>query len=164
MKIINEINEVYNEAQNIELFLDMDGTIIELLFDSEESFGKKGGYLKKEPINPIIEKIKEIKQRFPLIKINILSCSKTNEMKKEKNEWLDKYMPYIHMKNRIILCEESGDYTQKNVNLVKAQYIKNNLKENDVAILIDDDIRILLEAKKLLKERILSIHVTSLLI
>jgi len=147
MNIIKEINKIYEKSKNIELFLDMDGTIIELLINSEESFKQKGGYIKKEPIKPIVKKIEEIKTQFPFIKINILSCSNTNEMKKEKNEWLDKYMPYIKQENRVILSEESGDYTKENVNIVKANYIKNNLNENDIAILIDDDIRVLLEAK-----------------
>jgi hypothetical protein len=164
MNIIEEIDKIYKKNNNICLFLDMDGTIVEFLINSEESFMQKGGYVKKAPIKPIINKIEEIKIKFPLIKIKILSCSKTNEMKKEKNIWLDKYLPYINKENRIILSEENGDYNQETINMVKANYIKNNLKEDNMAILIDDDIRILLESKKILKEKILPIHVTSLLI
>ena len=164
MNIIEEISKVYNDNKNIILFLDMDGTIIELLFNSEESFRKKDEYMKKKPIKPIIEIIKKINIQFPLIKINILSYSQTNEMIKAKDEWLNKYLQDIKLNDRIFLCEETGDYTQENINYIKSQYIKNNLKENEIAILIDDDIRILLAAKEILKDRILPYHVTSLLI
>ena len=164
MKIVEEINKIYQKNKKIKLFLDMDGTIIELLFDSEEIYLKKGKYLNKKPIKPIINRIKEINKKFPLIKINIISCSKTKGMIIEKNEWLNKYMPDIQNGRRILLCEETGDYTQKNVNSVKAQYIKNSLKENELAILIDDDIRVLSAAKKIINDRILLFHVTSLLI
>lgn len=164
MNIVEEINKIYQKNKEINLFLDMDGTIIELLFDSEEKYLKKGEYLNKEPIKPIINKIKEINKKFPLIKINIISCSKTKYMIKEKNEWLNKYMPDINPKRRIFLCEETGDYTLKNVNLVKARYIKKSLKDNEIAILIDDDIRVLSAAQKIINDRILLFHVTSLLI
>ena len=164
MNIVEEINKIYQKNKKINLFLDMDGTIIELLFDSEETYLKKGKYLNKKPIKPIINKIKEINKNFPLIKINIISCSKTKYMIKEKNEWLNKYMPDIKRKRRIFLCEETGDYTQKSVNLVKAKYIKKSLKDNELAILIDDDIRVLTAAKEIINDRILLFHVTSLLI
>lgn len=164
MKIVEEINKIYQKNKKIKLFLDMDGTITELLFDSEKIYLKKGEYLNKKPIKPIINKIKEINKKFPLIKINILSCSKTKCMVKEKNEWLNRYMPDIKQRRRILLCEETGDYTQKSVNLVKAQYIKKSLKDNELAILIDDDIRVLTAAKEIIDDKILLFHVTSLLI
>ena len=71
MKIVEEINKVYQKNKKIKLFLDMDGTITELLFDSEKKYLKKGEYLNKKPIMPIINKIKEINKKLCLIKINI---------------------------------------------------------------------------------------------
>ena len=38
MNIVDEIRKIYQNNQNISLFVDMDGTITELLFDSEESY------------------------------------------------------------------------------------------------------------------------------
>lgn len=85
-------------------------------------------------------------------------------MKLEKFKWPDKYMSYIRKENITILSEENNDYSKENVNIVKANYIKNILTENDIAILIDDNINVLTNAKKILKEQVLALHVTTLLI
>lgn len=164
MNIIDEIRFLYKQNRNIKLFLDMDGTVVELLIDSSQSYLEKGNYIKKAPILPIIKKVEEILKDFPFIELNILSCSKTNYMKLEKFKWLDKYMPYIRKETITILSEENKDYSKENVNIVKANYIKNILTENDIAILIDDNINVLTNAKKILKEQVLALHVTTLLI
>lgn len=90
-----KINSIYQKNQNIEIYIDMDGTIVEFLFDNDNSFMKRGKYLKKRPIMPILNIIEIIKEKYPLIVFKILSCSSTNQMKKEKNAWIDKYIPYI---------------------------------------------------------------------
>ena len=63
--------------------LDMDGTIIELIFDIEESFTQKGNYIKKVPIKPVINQLEKIHRLYPNIKIKILSFSRNNDMTKE---------------------------------------------------------------------------------
>ena len=102
MDFIEKIDNIYKKNKNIEIYLDMDGTIVELLFDKKDSYTQKGVYLNKKPIIPVIDRIEEIKNRFPLIKFKILSCSKTNQMRDEKNEWLNIYMPFIDKNDRII--------------------------------------------------------------
>lgn len=163
MEFINMINELI-KRNNIKIFIDMDGTIVENIFDLDKSYEKKGGYLKKRPIKPIIEQIDKIKDNYEYIEINILSCSKNNEMVKEKNEWLDMNMPYVKKENRVFLVKENGGYTNENIDEVKGEYIKKNIKNDEIAVLIDDDNRILSKAQMILGKQIVPIHVTSLLI
>ncbi len=66
----------------------MDRTIVENIFDIERSYEKKGKYLKKRPMQPIIEQINRIREKYEEIEIYILSCSSSNEMVKEKNEYI----------------------------------------------------------------------------
>ena len=53
-------------------------------------------------------------------------------------------MPYINKENRIFLSEESHEYGKIDINKIKGEYIT----EDKIAILIDDDVRILNETKK----------------
>ena len=42
MKFIENIKRIYEYGKELEIYLDMDRTIIELIFDIEESFTQKG--------------------------------------------------------------------------------------------------------------------------
>lgn len=163
MSFIDMIDMMYKNNTDIEIYLDMDGTVVEFLLNNEKNFMRVGGYLKKKPILPIIDIIEKIREMYPLVVFKILSCSSTNQMKKEKNDWLDKYMPYICKKNRIIFSKENGDFSDKTVNLIKATYLSKN-SDSNVIFFIDDDVRNLIEVQKLLKNNITPIHVTSLLV
>lgn len=164
MNFIDKISNIYKTNKNIEIYIDMDGTIVELLFDKEGSYTKKGVYVNKRPIIPVVNKLEEIKNKFPLIKFKILSCSKTNQMRNEKNEWLNIQMPYIKKEDRVIFSEEAGDYAREDRNLVKAEYINKNIDDDKIIILIDDDIEVLKGVQNLNKENVLPVHVTSILI
>lgn len=164
MNFIDKTSNIYKTNKNIEIYIDMDGTIVELLFDKEGSYTKKGVYLNKRPIIPVVNKLEEIKNKFPLIKFKILSCSKTNQMRNEKNEWLNIQMPYIKKEGRVIFSEEAGDYAREDRNLVKAEYINKNNGDDKIIILIDDDIEVLKGVQNLNKENVLPVHVTSILI
>lgn len=164
MNFIDKISNIYKTNKNIEIYIDMDGTIVELLFDKEGSYTKKGVYLNKRPIISVVNKLEEIKNKFPLIKFKILSCSKTNQMRNEKNEWLNIQMPYIKKEDRVIFSEEAGDYAREDRNLVKAEYINKNIDDDKIIILIDDDIEVLKGVQNLNKENVLPVHVTSILI
>ena len=164
MNFFDKMDHIMKNNNKIKVFLDMDGTIVENVFDSINSFSQKGGYIKKEPIKPIIEKINFLKEKYTDIEINILSCSKNEDMVQEKNVWLDMYMPYVEKQNRIFLVKEKGEYNRENIHRVKGEYIKNTITSNEIAILIDDDNETLREAQKALDNKVIPIHVTSLLI
>ncbi len=164
MEIIKIIEELKNQNKRIRMFVDMDGTIIENVYNLEKSYEQKGGYLKKRPITPIIDVINLVKERYEDIEVNILSCAMTNNMVQEKNEWINIHMPNIKYENRIFLIKENGDFSEDTIRFVKSEYIKANLQENEIAILIDDSNVILNESKKLLGSKVVPLHVTSLLI
>lgn len=164
MEFIEKLNNIYKNNSNIEIYLDMDGTLVELIFDKHESYTKKGVYVNKRPITPVLNKIEEIKNRFPQIKFKILSCSKSNQMRNEKNEWLNINMPFINSNDRIIFSEEAGDYLRDDRNIVKAEYINKNISDDKIIFLIDDDIEVLKGVQNLLKDNIIPVHVTSILI
>ena len=46
-------------------------------------------------------------------------------------------MPYINKENRIFLSEESHEYGKIDINKIKGEYIKANITEDKIAILID---------------------------
>ena len=73
-------------------------------------------------------------------------------------------MPFINNENRIFFTEEENKYDELNINKIKGEYIKSDITEGKIAILIDDDVRILNETQKILKEQVIPIHVTSVLI
>lgn len=73
-------------------------------------------------------------------------------------------MPFINIENRIFLAEEENKYHKSNINKIKGEYIKSDITDGEIAILIDDDVRILSETQKILKEKVIPIHVTSVLI
>lgn len=77
---------------------------------------------------------------------------------------LDINMPFINIENRIFLAEEENKYHKSNINKIKGEYIKSDITDGKIAILIDDDVRILSETQKILKEKVIPIHVTSVLI
>ena len=164
MDFCSKINSIYQKNQNIEIYLDMDGTIVEFLLDNDNNFLKDGEYLKKKPISPILYIMKKIKEKYPLIKFKILSCAGTNQMKKEKNEWIDKYIPYICNEDRIIFSKENGEYSNENSDIVKAEYLSNVSVNSNIIMFIDDDVRNLIKVQKLGKNNIIPIHVTSVLI
>ena len=161
MKFMDKMKEIYQNNKNIKIYLDMDGTIVECLFDKDDSYKKEGAYLKKEPIIPVMDQIEKINNTLKNVEINILSCSRDKKMSKEKNEWIDKNIPYIKKNNRIFL--EKKDPTEDR-NKVKGEYIKKHILQDEVAILIDDDRNVLKEAQKIVGESIIPIHVTSLII
>ena len=85
-------------------------------------------------------------------------------MKKEKNEWIDKYIPYICNEDRIIFSKENVEYSNENSDIVKAEYLSNVSVNSNIIMFIDDDVRNLIKVQKLGKNNIIPIHVTSVLI
>lgn len=51
------------------------------------------------------------------------------------------------------MSEESHEYGKIDINKIKGEYIKANITEDKIAILIDDDVRILNETKKFWKNK-----------
>ncbi len=141
---LKEFIKQYNDKK-IKLFIDMDGVIADYDFGSAKRFDKK------RPLYDSIKKL-EVISKMKNIELYILSVTRLNIGIKEKNTWLDKYVPFIKKENRIIISREENDFESSSI--LKALYL-NNLKTTDTIIVIDDDPRVLKEINNLNKNIIL---------
>lgn len=111
------------------LFVDMDGTLAKFKkVDELETLYEKGYFLNLEPIDNVIDAVKIIIKKHPEVEVNILSSvlSDSQYALKEKNKWLDKYLPEIDSKHRIF----------PPCGIDKKDYIAGDVSEND--FLLDD--------------------------
>lgn len=99
------------------LFVDMDGTLA--VFNKVEKIEElyEEGYFKNlEPNINVVNAVKEIIKEHPEIEVKILSAhlSDSKYALKEKNEWLDKYLPEIKPEDRIFppCGEDKGRYIE----------------------------------------------------
>lgn len=165
MKFCEKIANICKRYKKVALFVDMDGTITEykvyqsgfITNDTKELF------LNAEPVNVIIDNLKEV-NNIENLDIYILSLSRSKIINEEKRMWLKKYVPFIEEKNYIILVKENGDYNQENRMIVKAQKMKDKLKEYDYVMLLDDEHKILRETQKELQDKGEVFHVSSAII
>ena len=125
----NIVNPKYNSDRKLDkgqileryrLFVDMDGTLAEFQsVDTLETLYERGYFANLQPINSVIEAIKKINDEEPNIEVFILSAvlSDSEFALKEKNEWLDKYIPQIDNSHRIFTeCGKcKNDYIQGGV-------------------------------------------------
>ena len=124
--------------KSIKLFVDMDGVIVDY------DFGEPRNYDKKRPLYDSIRKLENI-SNMPNIELFILSVTRMNEGLNQKEEWLDKYAPFFKKENRIILSREANNMEESS--LLKAKYLKEISRDNNILIVIDDDPKILKEIR-----------------
>lgn len=107
----------------------MDGTLATFHpVDKIETLYEEGYFRDLEPIHNVVNATREIVKEEPEIEVYILSAYLTdsNYALKEKNEWLDKYLPEVSKENRIFTpCGQD-----------KKQAVSGGVKEND--FLLDD--------------------------
>lgn len=118
--------------KEIKLYVDMDGVI------ADYDFGNPLDFKNKRPLLTnikVLEKVSKLKN----VDIHILSVCKKDVQIKEKNDWLDKYAPFIKKENREVLSKESNEGASKEL---KANYLKS-IKTDALVMLIDDDNEIL---------------------
>ena len=85
------------------LYVDMDGTLaVFKKVDTLEKLYEKGYFENLEPFEKVVNAIKIIKQERPEIDVHILSSVLTDSKYalKEKNAWLDRYLPEIDEEHR----------------------------------------------------------------
>lgn len=111
------------------LFVDIDGTLaVFRQIDTLELLYEEGYFLNLEPIPEVIAAVKEIVRNHPDKEVYIMSSvlSDSHYALKEKNQWLDKYLPEIDDAHRIFpTCGEN-----------KLDYVPDGIRENDC--LLDD--------------------------
>lgn len=121
------------------IFVDMDGVLATFNHvASEEELYEKGYFASLEPISTVVDGIKKYIRENPDKSIYILSAYLVDNpyALREKNEWLDTYLPEIPSDRRIFCpCGE-----------LKADHIIGGIKSTD--ILLDDYTKNLMEWKE----------------
>ena len=109
------------------LFLDMDGTLAEYRdFYSLEQFTQRGYFSSLRPFENVVDAVRDIIKNTDIDVYVLSACPRGTDASKEKDEWLDKYLPELKKENRI--------YSIVGEN--KADYIKGGVKSDDY--LLDD--------------------------
>lgn len=164
-KFINKIKNICKENKRVAMFIDMDGTITEYEVYPEELVTQKmnSGYSEYEPVKYIINILKNVDE-IPNIDLYILTLARNSKIIEEKKNWLRKYVNFIKEENWIFINKELGEYDKTNRNIIKAEKIKEKIKEYDHAILLDDDHKILKESQMMLKDKISVFHISSAMI
>ena len=165
MDFYKKIENICKEHKKVALFVDMDGTIVEykvypegfITNESKELFNDA------EPINIIINKLEEL-SKIDNLDIYILTLSKSNIIRKEKEEWLNKNVPFINKSNYIILIRENADYNSETRSYIKKIKMKEKLNQYDYVVLLDDEHKILKTTQKELQNNGEVYHISSAII
>lgn len=147
-----------NQKKKILIYIDMDGVVADYNMMNHEG-DSKDVYLNKRPLKTIInifEKINDEKN----IELHILSVTRHKIQITGKLTWLEKEMPFIKKENIHIISREEKDYIHPSK--IKTDFIKHNIKNNEITIHIDDDHLVLKEIKKNIKE-IIVLHPSSII-
>ena len=113
-------------SNKIRLFVDMDGTLATFTPVSKMETLYEEGYFKKlSPISNMVNAIKNIVNSKDIDVYILSACLDSPFAKKEKNEWLDEYLPMISKDHRIF-CEYGKE---------KTTFISNHV---DSDVLLDD--------------------------
>lgn len=165
MEFCENIKRICSEHDKVALFVDMDGTIVEykVYQDGVITNETKELFLNAEPIQLIIDKLKKISQ-IDNIEIYILSLSKSNIIKSEKEKWLKKYLPFIKESNYIIPIRENEDYNSETRTFIKGIKMKEKLDIYDYVMLLDDEHKILKATQKELQDKGEVFHISSAII
>lgn len=164
-KFYKKIEKICKENKKVAMFIDMDGTIVEykVFPEGQLSTKTKGEFLDGEPINIVIDNLREI-SKIENIDLYILSLSKSNIIVDEKKVWLNKYVDFIDESNWLIINKEKGEYNKDNRDFIKAEKIMEKSDKYDYLILLDDDHKILKKAQEKMEDRGCVFHLSSAVI
>lgn len=128
MKFYETINR-YN-GKNINIYVDMDGVIAE--YDI--------GNFDYDTIRPLQSNIKKIKDLInDSINVKILTICKNDKIINEKIEWIEKHMPFFDLNDVIFISKENEKYSGLSSKELKSEFLKLNINDNNINIVIDDD-------------------------
>lgn len=164
MYLLKELKRIMDEkhVKKMMIFVDMDGVIADYRFGEGDNIksNKAGTYFNKRPISTTIDNL-EIISKETNIELGIVSSCLFEEQAKEKDLWLDKYVPFIPKEKRIYtMADNFESRKQLKVDKIK-NYMENN--KNTLVVLIDDTHEILFLAKKQLGELFMPMHVITLI-
>ncbi len=106
------------------IFVDMDGTIAEYRPDTGERYMDTGYFKDLKPYESMVQAIKQLSRQG--YEVNVLTTVYSIEAIREKEEWLNRYLPELPEEQRIY---SPPDFP-------KTKYIPGGVRKDDV--LIDD--------------------------
>lgn len=128
MKFYETINRY--KDQEMDIYVDMDGVIAE--YDI--------GNFDYNTIRPLQSNIKRIKELMnDGIHVKILTVCKNNAVVKEKIQWIKKYLPFFDLNHVIFISKEDEKYSRLSSKELKSEFLKLNINDNHVNIVVDDD-------------------------
>lgn len=128
MKFYETIDK-YND-KNIDIYVDMDGVI------SEYDIGN----FDYDTIRPLQSNIKRIKELInERISVKILTVCKNNKIIDEKIKWIEKYMPFFDLNDVIFISKENEKYSGLSSKELKSEFLKLNVSDDNINIVVDDD-------------------------
>ena len=152
-EIINNINEYPNK---VKIFWDMDGTCASMEMQNKEHKLEEGFFYSKRPIKTIIDIMRELQDKG--VMTYILSFCSYNYQKEDKLRWIKDYCNFIDEDKIIIIPRrEENVKVIEQKQYLKAEYIKDYIKEDDIVYMVDDNETTLLGTK----ERIPYINIVS---
>lgn len=111
MEMQSDSQEIHNvplhypaPGEKQRLFVDMDGTLAVFTpVDELETLYQEGYFRNLDPHINVVEAVREIINNYPEIEVHILSAYLTDSQYalREKNAWLDQYLPEIDQSHRI---------------------------------------------------------------
>lgn len=115
----------------IRLFVDMDGTLAEFKsISSSEELYEKGYFKNLKPFHEVVQGVRNIIDSHKDIEVYIISCVVNSVYAiKEKNEWLDTFLPAISSENRLFIPDAANKGTFIS-NLKKTDYLLDDYNKN----------------------------------
>lgn len=115
----------------IRLFVDMDGTLATFEpVENIETLYEKNYFLNLKPMQNVLDSINTLVVNHEDFDLYILSAAvKSPYAIKEKNEWLDKYLPCIDQEHRVFVNygENKNDYID---NVTKKDFLLDDFTKN----------------------------------
>lgn len=159
--IVDKIIETA-KSQKVNVFFDMDGTLVEYLQDPEKRRYVKGSnfFTNGRPLYSIIEIAKNL-QENKNIEVHILSNCPLAEQIEQKTNWVKKYMPFLKEENIHIICFENITFKSQEKDYLKGNFIKDHYGDTR-CYLFDDYESVILATNRLFNNEV-AFHISALI-
>jgi len=153
-------NLLRNETEKVVVYVDMDGVIVDFgeINSDTAQVKDEGFFINKRPIRTVLKELEKAAE-LPNVEIEILSLTRTEAQIKEKNEWLNKYAPFITKRN--IFARLS--FNLESAHILKQEYLEMEAPKNKKIYLIDDDHQVLRHVKYKMNDKVEVLHVSSII-
>lgn len=157
------IDNIFKDAkkEKVNVFFDMDGTLVEYLLDSNNLRYVSGSnyYSNNRPLKYTLNIAKKLSKNKN-ISVHILSNCPLNEQIQQKTNWLKRYAPFIKPENIHIICYENLTFKNEEKPELKGRFLKNNF-DGEKCYLIEDDLKNIKTTNRMLGD--IAYHISTLI-